>query len=206
MLKNRKCQGSESSLPPAVCPECCCSWSAISRRERYLKRCTEAGDEVPEDADQNLLPGRACVAVGLQSKQGHSVDIRMITVVGRCWPAALRCWGWQRPHPAGKNWHVRWLQHRYERACVDRCAEICSGKGCSHHLHTFTYFFAACSFIWHWIAACAGVLDPVTLEPVVNPAISPAGGYACSSLSGCCCMPCQQQQYELGLQQTQACN
>lgn len=32
-------------------------WSAISRRERYLKRCTDAGDEMPEDADQNLLPG-----------------------------------------------------------------------------------------------------------------------------------------------------
>lgn len=45
-------------LKPACGSACLsCSWSAISRRERYLKRCTEAGDEVPLDADQNLLPG-----------------------------------------------------------------------------------------------------------------------------------------------------
>jgi hypothetical protein len=36
-----------------------CSWSSISRRERYLKRCTEAGDELPVDAEHNLLPGEA---------------------------------------------------------------------------------------------------------------------------------------------------
>lgn len=52
-----------------------------------------------------------------------------------------------------------------------------------------TFWFAACCFFWRKssiedVALCAGVLDPVTLEPVVNPAMSPAGGYACSCLDG----------------------
>eukprot|EP00878_Enallax_costatus_P034271 GHUV01037990.1.p2 GENE.GHUV01037990.1~~GHUV01037990.1.p2 ORF type:complete len:108 (+),score=37.96 GHUV01037990.1:89-412(+) len=34
-----------------------CSWSSISRRERYIKRCTDAGDEAHVMQEQQLLPG-----------------------------------------------------------------------------------------------------------------------------------------------------
>jgi hypothetical protein len=43
----------------ALCLVCCCSWSSISRRERYIKRCTEAGQEAPLGEEQQLLPGEA---------------------------------------------------------------------------------------------------------------------------------------------------
>ena len=33
-------------------------WSGISRRERYRKRCEDAGDTPMEDEDAQLLPGR----------------------------------------------------------------------------------------------------------------------------------------------------
>lgn len=125
----------------------CCSWSAISRRERYLKRCTEAGDELPPDADQNLLPGELV----LTAQAGLPVD---------AFSAGDSC----TDSPC--------VQLSMDAGCVC-CAALyrartqCCGDCCA----VFACYTVSCT----WCLDHTGVLDPVTLEPVVNPAMSPAG-------------------------------
>jgi hypothetical protein len=77
------------------------SWSAISRRERYRKRCTEAGEQPSHDADADLLPGalRACAcacsrasAAGAHTRaRAHAHAHSGCEVHGGCWAALCAC-------------------------------------------------------------------------------------------------------------------
>lgn len=161
------------ALPCNCRPVPPCSWSAISRRERYLKRCTDAGDELPPDSDQDLLPGEGCCSMRTATRRPPHV---LVFLYWCCFPVGclgpvhavvllplsqlLLCLGSDTTRPGS-------ALSTLQQAC--RHANCCDARGmykCPRLI------MLSCLFN---LFLCAGVLDPVTLEPVINPAISPAG-------------------------------